>query len=283
MPPSDSVRAPRGRGATPRTDETIVCAQPNPVGRRKLRITYRPLSTWSPAEILSARRLAQHYFERVGGFQTADDSVIRLFIDALRRVEREAHLHAAIEAKAYSLQSDDPAERAKKAVFRGTPESFLRRVEYWIDQSPQVQAELRAQEAALHSEFVARQRHADAARRLQQERDRAAADPDGLGDPDAGQPQTWTQFEARINADIAFWGALTAAQRQQALIACEPGWRDICRREGRDPHDGSDGRERMRRDRAIRWARRKWGGGAPTGGEPPSPPPSTPQSNGAAE
>ena len=73
-----------------------------------------------------------HYFDQIGGFRIADDAVERTFYDALDTCT-EKQFRAAIDAKAKSLHGDDRDEAQWKRQFRGRPETFARRLDYWLD------------------------------------------------------------------------------------------------------------------------------------------------------
>lgn len=211
---SSSQHAPsgrRGRGATGQVEARLELVRPraNPSGRRHLRVSYRPLLSWSEDLRAAAVRLTLYYFARLGGMSRLDDSLMRLVCEALtERADLAADLGVpaeqlvlwAIDAKTASLVPTDEADAARKACFRGTMATFFGgRLDAWLEDSPHYRVAMQRSHTA--QQVADAQRRDDAAREqrlreklttISEQRSASSrqdsADPGGVGGPPASDP-----------------------------------------------------------------------------------------------
>ena len=247
--PAPAVRR-RGRGATPVRRFVVTLPEPNPAGRHRLTFAYRPLRGSSERQLDTVHELLTLYFRAIGGFRIARDATMRLWCEALGGgVYSAQELRWAIAAKAASLASDDPAERREKSAYRCSPERFITFASYWIEQSPEYQADVDRQRRANQE----RQRAAVAKVRAAEHRDdldRLAA---GLQERREAREQVRQAAEVRR---AGFWAGLTEGQRSAALAAVRPRFTERCREWGENP--GAATLAPVLIDMAVNWAILRW-------------------------
>ena len=237
-----------GRGATPKTRFVAEFPAPNPAGLRRLTFAYRRLKRWQEAHLLAAHDLVKHYFAVLGGFRLADDAIVRPWHDVLAGGLFTAdELRWAIDAKAASLQGETPEERRDLRKYLTTPDGFLARAGYWLEQSPQYQTR------------VSEERRREMARKLDEARAAAVAAETGQPGPAAADREK--ARAARRAADearrLAYWNGLSDAQKTAARKAVEGRFKEyIAVRCGENPQDPKF--DDLFRGWCINWAILKW-------------------------
>lgn len=231
--PADPPRSAgkRGRGATPRTERTLVLDRPNRSGSKTLLISYRRLKGWSDEHVAAAERLALLYFTQVGGLRKADDAVIRSIIEALQLYSAE-HISWAIGSKAASLNGKDADETAFKRQFIGAAENFFGRyVGVWLDHSP-AYAEMLQRERARELD---RRLDEDAARRWREAGERPRSQQEQAEAQRRKAEQDARDAQLRRESDRverAWWRTLSPAQRGKCAVAIERPWAQLCENNG---------------------------------------------------
>lgn len=164
-PPASRVVVPgrRGRGATPVERREVRLEHANPCGRYVLHYEFRPLQRHGDeiehpfggppkARWRVACHLLFEYFRKIGGFQTADDTAVRKWADALGR-RSAAELRCAIEEKASAMRGENAGDTRDKRVYLVHPSRFVdpEILECWLDRSEEARRLGAARERAAGS------------------------------------------------------------------------------------------------------------------------------------
>jgi len=237
----------RGRGATPVQTHVVVLAAPNPCGRRKLTLRYRPLKHWAAARLAQVHELLTMYFVELGGFREADDATIRLWYEALDGTYTAHELRWAIAAKGLSLRGVMPEETRAKRRYVVHPREFVRFAAYWLERSPQYQANLERQRRAAD---VRRAALLTASAKAMRER------VDGLCGASVDREARAAAAHAAELRRERFWHGLSEDQRAAALAATRPAFRSRCEQWATDPD--SPEMRLVRDGMALAWASLKW-------------------------